>query len=293
MKSKPKKTIVCLILSIDKSPWREIQELGQNQTFAQNYDKDIVYLRYQGHDSKMTLSYLMTVGFKTFQHWLYLTVSQRKFLNKLSAISLWRLGDKQLARRESSTLPPTRIQQNQDPNSPNKPQTILTQSVEHGALIGIKTLHAFRYVLHNYDFDYIFRTNSSSYVDGELLVKKAKTLPEGDFYGGVPGAGPDGPFASGAGILLSKSVIEKVLAAESCWRHGLIDDVALSQLIKECLQPSIVLQPLPRMEFGSIQELQSARPQDVKNSFHFRCKTNSANETIQIMKRIFEIKHQA
>src|SRR6188768_669577 len=49
--------------------------------------------------------------------------------------------------------------------------------------IGIKTLKAFEYFLKE-DFDYLFRINSSSYVDQEKVLKWLEDKPKAEFYAG-------------------------------------------------------------------------------------------------------------
>lgn len=56
----------------------------------------------------------------------------------------------------------------------------------------------------NMEWDYIFRTNSSSYINKELLLEKANTLPLEKCYCGIDGGG----FASGCGVFLSRDVVE-------------------------------------------------------------------------------------
>ena len=52
----------------------------------------------------------------------------------------------------------------------------------------------------NEEWDYIFRTNTSSYVSKNRLIEFSKNLPKEKCYCGIDGGG----FASGAGFFLSK-----------------------------------------------------------------------------------------
>lgn len=53
------------------------------------------------------------------------------------------------------------------------------------------------------EWDYIFRTNSSSYVDKKRLQRFAEKLPTEKCYCGI-----DGGFASGAGFFMSRDIME-------------------------------------------------------------------------------------
>jgi len=287
LSSKKQTSVVCLILSIDKSPWREMQEYGQNETFVGKNSKSISYLRYSGHHAEPSPLLRITLIFKTFQHRVFLAFSNNRFMGWLSGISLWRLGDDMLRKSQTWGLPETYLQSNSKLGKLSSPDTIVTQSIELSTLIGLKTLQAFQFLLDNYEFEFVFRTNSSSYVDGDLLLEITKELGDGDFYGGVVGKSRTGLFASGAGILMSKSLVEKVLSRASLWRHGLIDDVALGRLVDEAILPQIEIAPLPRIQYESLEEVRQAGDEEIKFGYHFRCKTDSSEETIQIMKEIW------
>jgi len=55
------------------------------------------------------------------------------------------------------------------------------------------------------DFDFIFKTNASSYINKELLLEFAETLPK---IGCNCGIGNGGDFASGCGVFFSKDCLE-------------------------------------------------------------------------------------
>ncbi len=57
------------------------------------------------------------------------------------------------------------------------------------------------------DYDLIFKTNSSSYINKKLLVEFAEKLPTEKVYCGIDGV----TFASGCGVFLSKDCIEILL----------------------------------------------------------------------------------
>jgi hypothetical protein len=292
LSKKEKSVVVCLILSVDKSPWKEIQEFGQNETFVNNKNEDLVFLRYLGHDTVLPTKARLALTFKAFQYWAFLKFSRFGVLGALSNISLLRLGDNTLRETHSWGLPETHLRQESKSGSSKYPDTIVTQTHEHHALVGLKTLQAFQFVLNNYDFDFIFRTNTSSYVDGDLLLDLTKNLGEGHVLGGVTGETRFGAFASGAGILISKSLVIKIVEQGHQWRHGLIDDIALSRLVMESLSSEVSLTPLARIDFDSLGKVKKAKDGEIASAFHFRCKTKSPEETVEIMKEIWRRKNK-
>jgi hypothetical protein len=229
----------------------------------------------------------MAAAFKGFQHKIFLAFERFRLIGVIANFSLWQIGDSALRKSNDWGLQETHLRHKLPSDRPDSPDTIVTQSIEDSSLIGLKTLQALQFVVDHYDFDFIFRTNSSSYVDGNRLVEFTRNITSTDFYGGFPGHSRFGPFASGAGILLSKSLVEKVLEESTRWRHGLIDDVALSKLIQDWVYPKLTITPLSRGEFQSPEQVVFAQDEEVRAGYHFRCKAESPDETIQIMKNIW------
>jgi hypothetical protein len=98
---------------------------------------------------------------------------------------------------------------------------------------GLKTLKCFDLVK-SMEFDYIFRTNSSSYVDKQLLKEWLKNKPRNNFYSGIIGTHENINFASGSGYILSRDVFNTIIENQDMWEHDkYIDDVSLSLLLQK------------------------------------------------------------
>lgn len=158
---------------------------------------------------------------------------------------------------------------------------IITTFPEGFCNIGYKTIRAFEIILRNYNFNYLLRTNSSSFINvnkyNDYLINK----PKNNFYNGVIGVFDGIEFASGSGYTLSKDVVEKIVVNKNNWPHQYIDDVALSMLLKTInLFPSAA----PRLD---IDKLPITDIKLIDLNFHFRCKTaGDRNGDIQIMKEL-------
>jgi hypothetical protein len=136
--------------------------------------------------------------------------------------------------------------------------------------IGEKTLACFEYLLEQVEFDLVFRTNASSYVDlPNLRSYVAAQASLRGFYAGHLGATFDGlTFASGSGYFLSRDLLEMVVENRESWDHSLLDDVALARVLSE---RGIHPRESPRAVFTeppAVAEVDT-------NQFHFRCKTPS------------------
>ena len=146
--------------------------------------------------------------------------------------------------------------------------------------IGSKTIKMYEYCFDNIEFDYIFRTNSSSYVNINSLVDFIKDKPNYNFYSGVVGNFGDIKFASGSGYFISRDLIKKVINNKSNWEHNLIDDVSLGKLM---MKLNIPIYPGKRMDIENTLHLS-------ENHYHYRVK-NPTNREIDIirMNKIHEI----
>ena len=145
---------------------------------------------------------------------------------------------------------------------------------------GLKTIKAFE-LLKDYEYDYIFRTNSSSYVDTQMLKDYLQDKPRTNFYSGIIGNHHGIHFASGSGFIVSKNVVDLVLLKKEYWEHRFIDDVALGFLLR-----SLRINPVlaPRFDVETVNE------NTPMNHYHYRIKTSNRETDCQYMKSIFELK---
>jgi hypothetical protein len=145
---------------------------------------------------------------------------------------------------------------------------------------GHKTLRAFDYALASVEFDLLFRTNCSSYVDLPNLRDYVHRSAEPErFYAGpagrhstvddLTGVREDFHLAYGFGYLLSRDVVELIVNRQADWDHSLTDDFALGKLLTES---GIPLVPMPHLV---VDYISSARGIDT-SQFLFRCKTDSS-----------------
>jgi hypothetical protein len=147
---------------------------------------------------------------------------------------------------------------------------------------GYKTLEAFEQIK-NFDFDYIYRTNSSSYVDKNLLKKHISEYGKNSIYSGVVGECYGINFASGCGYTISKDLVHYVIENKSHWDHGLIDDVAISKLLSRI---NVYPTQSPRYDIYDINENISM------DCFHYRIKNHDRNNDCEIMKKLHTLKNE-
>ena len=97
-------------------------------------------------------------------------------------------------------------------------------------------------MLHNLDFDYLFRTNTSSYINIEVLQKYISDLnlnEENYLYSGIPinliksTTNEEIKFVSGAGILFNRNTLELLVSEEAFFDHDEWEDVGIGKLLNK------------------------------------------------------------
>jgi hypothetical protein len=147
---------------------------------------------------------------------------------------------------------------------------------------GYKTIEAFELVK-DFDFDYIFRTNSSSYVDKQLLLNYSLDKPTNNYYSAVIGNFEGVLFASGSGYFISKDLVNLVLENKDKWNHHFgYDDTALGRLLND-----FGVKPQPNNRFDILNQPANIAPMDY---FHYRLKSSDRNIDIHNMYELFRLK---
>ena len=104
----------------------------------------------------------------------------------------------------------------------------------------IKTILAIKWIIKNLEFDYLIRSNTSSYFQTEYLYNYLCKLPKSNLFGGIKFIHNNFgklekpiTFINGAGMYFSKDVVEVLSVMNKDGYHGLPDDVAISAFLKE------------------------------------------------------------
>jgi hypothetical protein len=272
-----------LILSSDEEPWSVVQTEGQDRTFLNSKFPGVRFVRYFGQRLRPNLMVRAIILLKRLQNAAPDLFRDPKLLRLMSCVGRNRLGDKSVRKipKLISKLP------NGEPSivyHGTNPDLLYLPVPEVRPLIGLKTIEAFKYVLQEFEFDYLFRTNTSSLVNPKNLISYLGGMQKMGLYAGykmTTEAGED--FASGAGILLSRDVLVRVCEAEGLWRHGLQDDLALAELIANMTGSRVQLQDLPRSHALTFEQASQLPPKELSDAFHIRCKSESPRESVEIM----------
>lgn len=154
--------------------------------------------------------------------------------------------------------------------------------------------------MNNLDFDYLFRTNTSSYINIEVLQKYILDLnhnEENYLYSGIPinliksTTNEEIKFVSGAGILFNRNTLELLVSEEAFFDHDEWEDVGIGKLLnKSEIYPSKGIREDIK---GNIFK------EKVKlNAYHYRCRVDNHYgyprflETLVMKELDYRIKNQ-
>ena len=151
---------------------------------------------------------------------------------------------------------------------------------------GYKTIRTFE-LTKDLDYDYIFRTNSSSYIDKEFLSEYLRNKPRNKYYSGIIGDHNGIKYAPGSGYVLSRDLVNIVLENVAQWDHSYIDDVSLGLVLKS---KGHTPTPGPRFDNHTKNIFQLFFNKIPLNYFHYRLKSKNRSFDIVQMKKIFLLK---
>lgn len=152
-----------------------------------------------------------------------------------------------------------------------------------------------RHALYYASADYVFRTNSSSYVDKKALLEKCRTMPREKCYAGINGGG----FVSGSGMILSVDVVNILRRELPDKARGLVEDEVIGRVLDRAGVPITVGERydywLRDFERRLGMRTAAAEEQAIRVAYHLRCKsTDAADEArrkdVEAMEAIHFIK---
>lgn len=235
----PKKVLV-LVLALDSEPWRTIEERGQKSTWASSDAKVPVYWLH-GETGGLVRGCTRLVG---------RILQQVRAVRTLKRFRVW------IAAMAAQR--PVRQRDSQ----------ILTGVPETYLMTNAKTIAGFRHILAEHKFDYVLRTNSSTYVNLSMLSDYIENLPSTNFYGGTPWSSGVVTYATGTSMLLSRDLVERVVD-DPKWDFDLVDDLAVGMAMKRA---GVALNAFPRIDVCTSEDLASLSIEALQSSFIVRCK---------------------
>ncbi len=135
-----------------------------------------------------------------------------------------------------------------------------------------KTIISMEYMIPRLkEFDYVLRTNLSSFYIFSRLINFTKNLPLNNCYCGPLLRYKGGiRYAAGSGFLLSTDLVELLVEGKKkLINHPLIDDVAIGEYLTS---RDIDIIPSPRLDILNINSWNKNKNSISEDTFHFRLK---------------------
>ena len=146
----------------------------------------------------------------------------------------------------------------------------------------------FRYFLNSTDANYLYISNTSSYLNLDTLLKLVESFPKEKVYGGTMVQAPQVKFASGANRILSRDLVIYLVDNFNKWKFQYLCDLSMGKLLADQNLNEV---EIPSLAFTSVSEISETDQSAIKSSPHFRLKSGtlkSRNDHL-LMQKIHEI----
>jgi hypothetical protein len=132
----------------------------------------------------------------------------------------------------------------------------------------------FKYFLTNTKADFLYMSNTSSYINLNKLMKFVETLPRENVYCGTFHTFDDIKFASGANRLISRDLVRKLVENFNDWDFSYVEDVSMGKLLKDESRQELSISSL---NFTTTHEIDESSLEDLNSTIHFRLKSGNLN----------------
>jgi len=159
----------------------------------------------------------------------------------------------------------------------------------HMSLQGPRTIVALRTMLKDLEFDYLLRLTSTCLSSPMALEDYVRTLPSTRVFAGQAMQFAGRRFNSGAAFLMSRDVVEAVVAHGSLLRNNVYEDVALSDLISR--HDLADFYDMPRIDVNSAASVAEIFDFNSPQAPVIRCKaerlvTTQSEPVVEIMRAV-------
>lgn len=235
-------SIAFVIIATELQPWKRILQEGQESTWIKGLNGEEHYLA----------AYSNNALNKSIQD----PQDHRRIIFQDGERKHWQLSDPEFIRENHASFE------------------------AYGGFGGLvpTTISAMNFLSKTYNPDFIIRTNVSSYWNIAQLRKLLSQLSTTDLYAGVTGpaySGISGKFksaryVSGAGMILSRDVVSRLVDIRDSIDLTLIDDLTIGRsLAKVGVKPT----ELGRIDVRHKWDIKAIDEEVFRKAHHFRCKS--------------------
>ena len=240
--------ILYLVIASRKRPWNAIQK-AQNRTWVQSLgaDDQLFYIFGDGSLGKSSRY------FKDFH---------------------------------STFLPKLGIEQRNENIQPlvHKGERVLVfRSKEGYDQLLTNTLSAIKFALENEHFDYIVRTNSSTFWIPANVRSVLEHNRESNLYAGASSEHQNIPYVAGYGIIFSRDTAQFLVKNAKAIDARIIDDVAIGKILSD---ENFKIEDIPIGWIPSPWKIKNWRREAILESMALRCKSEFRILPIRISRRV-------
>ena len=135
-----------------------------------------------------------------------------------------------------------------------------------------KQLSAYRYIIDNFEFDYVYETNASSYINVNGLQTYVNKLDgEAKYLGHRPW--PEANFVSGANRLMKRETLQQLVRKRRLWRNDLLEDVAIGRIMRKL---RVDITEFKSRSILTTEEINDLSAEDIRLTIHYRMKSGDA-----------------
>lgn len=260
--------VLCLISHGYYKPWIDIAINGQNKTWLDHeLPENFQVLNYHG------------TPLKAFGQFLDRTHERIRWSNRYFHLIL-KYVDLLVTLPFLAWIPDVRPSNLMKLNN----ETIHVRARDSYLTFRWKAKGTFKYILNNYDFDFIFMTTTSSYIRPNELLAQLADAPRKGFLAGAR-AYEGANFAAGSNRVLSRDLVQYLVDHPTSYLPYPIEDLSLS---KSLTALGIEVHFLPHLDISSISTLNNLTDEELLSNYHFRLKSGSIDERgdVAIMKAL-------
>jgi hypothetical protein len=148
------------------------------------------------------------------------------------------------------------------------------------------TLSGMAHILENYNFDYVVRTNNSTFFNPKKLEQVLASLPDSRIYAGPEYSHQGVKYVGGYSIILSKDVVQKLVLGISRIQSRIIDDVSIGIALEELGVEITILPDIPWLRLRDLFRFSQKMSVVYADTFAFRCKAELNFPTRFIARRL-------
>ena len=260
------KSVQIAVAQANVEPWNSIWKEGQEKTWLKDKVDGSSVIHYQS----INASYF----FNKFDE-----IHEKNRYRKNLGLWQGRI-DKILARFIPRKIPNYTFDRNT--------QILTVNSRSMYLLQGRRIIGLYDWFLNSTTKDFLFMTNTSSYIMQRNLLKLVQELNPNDaiYAGYLLPEGEAKQFVSGAGKLLSRKSVELIRDNWKLYNHQALEDVALGVLMDKVGIPAT---PLSRVSLLTPEHVSELQKDVIEREFHFRCKSqDTPRKDAEIMRLLHQ-----